>query len=108
MSYAEAVATMCNYPDEFFANLQPLLLAAHEFGHILQYKNRMSVDGPWLMEPHADFMAGWYVGNHVKRNLDDTTLIAFSHTMFAFGDTGFNAITHHGQPEFRSAMVRAG
>jgi hypothetical protein len=30
------------------------LVAAHEYAHILQYKNDLSPDGPWQMEPHAD------------------------------------------------------
>ena len=29
-------------------------------------------------------------------------------TMFDKGDTDFASVTHHGQPEFRAAMVRAG
>ena len=116
MSYSEAAAWWCNQPDGFFASLQPLLIAAHEFGHILQFKMGMRVDGPWQMEPHADFMGGWYVGNYVRTegamksrgNLDDETLVAFAQTMFSLGDTAFNDKTHHGQPDYRAAMVRAG
>ena len=116
MSYSEFAAWWCNQPDSFFAYLQPLLITAHEFGHILQFKTGMSVDGPWQMEPHADFLGGWYVGNYVKTegamnsrgNLDDQTLVAFSQTMFSLGDTEFNNKAHHGEPAFRAAMVRAG
>jgi hypothetical protein len=115
-SYSETAAWWCNQPPSFFANLQPLLIAAHELGHILQYKSGMPVDGPWQMEPHADYLAGWYVGNYVKaatpidsrRALDDATLVAFAETMFSLGDKDFNDKAHHGEPEFRAAMVRAG
>jgi hypothetical protein len=116
MSYSEFAAWWCDQPDSFFANLQPLLIAAHEFGHILQFKLGMKVDGPWQMEPHADYLGGWYVGNYVRAEgamnshgtLDDQTLMAFAQTMFSLGDTAFNDKAHHGEPAFRAAMVRAG
>jgi hypothetical protein len=116
MSYSEFAAWWCDQPDSFFANLQPLLITAHEFGHILQFKMGMRSDGPWQMEPHADYLGGWYVGNYVRTEgamnsrggLDDQTLMAFAKTMFSLGDTAFNDKAHHGQPDFRAAMVRAG
>jgi hypothetical protein len=116
MSQSEFAAWWCDQPDSFFANLQPLLITAHEFGHILQFKMGMGVDGPWQMEPHADYMAGWYVGNVARKegamnsrgNLSDQTLMAFAETMFSLGDTAFNDKAHHGEPAFRAAMVRAG
>ena len=37
-------------------------IMAHEFAHILQYKKGMKPDGPWQMELHADFLAGWRLG----------------------------------------------
>jgi len=116
MSYSEAAAWWCDQPDSFFADFQPLLITAHEFGHILQFKVGMQTDGPWQMEPHADYMAGWYVGNFVRKegamnsrgDLNDQTLMAFAQTMFSLGDTAFNDKAHHGEPAFRAAMVRAG
>jgi len=119
MSYAEFAAWWCDQPESFFANLQPLLIIAHEFGHILQFRHGMHSDGPWQMEPHADYMSGWYAGNYVKVHgpgpmrpnngtLNDDTLVVFAQTMFKLGDTMFNDKTHHGEPDYRATMVRAG
>jgi hypothetical protein len=93
---------------------QTAIIVAHETAHILQFKNGISPDGPWQMEPHADFMAGWVCGRNKEKsshmlfsrlatNLDQQANLAFS-----IGDTDFNDRDHHGEPQFRAAMVRAG
>jgi hypothetical protein len=101
------------------------LVVGHEYGHILQYRKGMSTSGPWQMEPHADFMAGWCSGRQKRlweqRNRDqnrdkqwrDFTKkqlnVDFQASMlFGMGDWKFNEPSHHGEPEFRAAMVRAG
>jgi hypothetical protein len=106
------------------------IITAHEFGHILQYKLGMRPDGPWQMEPHADFLAGWAYARLRKGQVpistlpSGETLNAFTggimeafdnpetfdeavQTMFEKGDTGFTTPSH-GQPAIRAAMVRAG
>ena len=89
-------------------------IAAHEFGHILQYRSGMTPEGPWQMEPHADFMAGWYLRDEIAHDLegphlsDEETVEMTIRTFFQIGDYAFNNRTHHGEPEFRAAMVRAG
>jgi uncharacterized protein len=98
--------------------LTPSTIMAHEFGHILQFKHGMSPEGPWQMEPHADFMAGWllhYCQECVKVERSDKTTIAIEEmvestmkSLFEKGDYAFNDRSHHGEPEFRAAMVRAG
>jgi hypothetical protein len=108
-----------------------LVVMAHEYGHILQYRNGLRVDGPWQMEPHADFMAGWFLGRldqetgdsiiyfagHGNEKAPDTKVAVVTPAMaletavtsiFDKGDTEFAEAHHHGQPEFRAAMVRAG
>jgi hypothetical protein len=62
------------------------------------------------MEPHADFLAGWAFANSlpkssptIKENLELGVKL-----MFSLGDTAFNDRRHHGEPQFRAAMVRAG
>jgi hypothetical protein len=92
-----------------------LLILAHEWAHILQFKSGLSPKGPWQMEPHADFMAGWFFAQKPKldlSNLADWYIVRdienAAKTMFSRGDTAFNDPRHHGQPEFRAAMVRAG
>jgi hypothetical protein len=82
----------------------------HEMAHILQFKRGMSPAGPWQMEPHADFLAGWAYANSLpkaalgmKESLERGVKL-----MFSLGDTEFNDAAHHGEPQFRAAMVRAG
>jgi hypothetical protein len=87
------------------------LVVAHEYGHILQYKNGMSPDGPWQMEPHADFMAGWWRGHgHATAGAGKpiSNVDREATQMFEMGDTLFNDPRHHGTPQFRAHMVRAG
>jgi len=95
-----------------FPTLGTFVVLAHEFGHILQYKERIT--DSWEMEPHADFMAGWALTQALRRGinlaskdpLDDVERAA--HAMFSFGDTAFNDPDHHGEPHYRAVMVRAG
>jgi hypothetical protein len=87
------------------------IIIAHEFAHILQYKKGLGPDGPWQMEPHADFMAGWYIGKYHDIRLNSLMGDDFEpsfKSMLEKGDTLFNDPSHHGQPELRAAMVRAG
>lgn len=102
-------------------NFGVVVVMAHEFGHILQFKEHAA--NAWEMEPHADFMAGWaiakihevaefWVGPQAtkesekrvgKRELEEAV-----ETMFSFGDNSFNDREHHGEPHYRAVMVRAG
>jgi hypothetical protein len=94
------------------------IIMAHEFGHILQYKRGMKPEGPWLMEPHADFLAGWFFGREkagpdpdnkeASRILAEATYNTSVKAIFEMGDTFFDDPGHHGEPAFRTAMVRAG
>jgi hypothetical protein len=82
----------------------------HEFAHILQFKKGMRPGSAWQMEPHADFLAGWayahaYMTYFVTGELDIET---GAKAMFSLGDIKFNSPQHHGEPQFRAAMVRAG
>jgi hypothetical protein len=87
------------------------IIAAHEFGHIVQFKNGMSAtDGPWQMEPHADFMAGWMLSDRYRKGefMLEREVFAAANSIFEKGDTLFNDRAHHGEPEFRAAMIWAG
>jgi hypothetical protein len=110
-------------------NANQYIITAHEFGHILQYKFGMRPDGPWQMEPHADFLAGWayarlrkgqvpmplpsgeklgvFTGSIMEILDNPLTFNEAVQTMFEKGDTGFTTPSH-GQPAMRAAMVRAG
>ena len=97
------------------------IVMAHEFGHILQFKERIVES--WEMEPHADFMAGWAMAQVHKQHMPTERKIALqvprgdrlalqvetsAQQMFSFGDTAFTNRDHHGEPLFRAVMVRAG
>jgi len=89
-------------------------VALHEMAHLLQFKRGLSPGGAWQMEPHADFLAGWAYANsfvspdwltkmEMGMHIDEGAVL-----MFSLGDTAFNDPRHHGEPQFRAAMVRAG
>ena len=93
-----------------FYNENSFFIVLHEMAHILQFKRGMAQRTDWQMEPHADFLAGWAYARGspkaeawVRDNLELGVRL-----MFSLGDTAFNDPQHHGQPEFRAAMVRAG
>jgi hypothetical protein len=91
------------------------IVVAHEFAHILQFKRGLPPGGPWQMEPHADFMAGWLLGLKMEEMIKfyGTEIGSFgieegTKSMFERGDTYFGDAKHHGEPQFRAAMVVAG
>jgi len=91
--------------------LNSLVIIAHEFGHILQFKNGLKPGSGWLMEPHADFMAGWAIDKTWVSALFGDKEKSFENAVrlvFSMGDTAFDDPRHHGEPEFRAAMVQAG
>jgi hypothetical protein len=86
------------------SSISPMaVVMAHEFAHIVQFKRRLP--DHWRCEPHADFLAGWYLGRTNAR-ADDLDLAV--RTMFRFGDWAMNSTWHHGTPHYRARMVRAG
>jgi hypothetical protein len=108
MSDKLGIADKYESPDCFIFPLTTLIIMAHEFGHIVQFKHGMKVDGPWQMEPHADYLAGWYIGRRGDVKLDSKTFHELVDAIFLAGDTDFGDKTHHGEPDFRAVMVRAG
>jgi hypothetical protein len=85
---------------------------AHEFGHIVQYKNKLQkrlTDGqPTVkrLELHADFFAGYFAGAR-KREKPEFPAAVFAANRYSHGDFATNA-THHGTPEERAAAVVRG
>jgi len=93
-----------------FYNENSFFIVLHEMAHILQFKRGLAERTDWQMEPHADFMAGWAYARSspraqpwVKENFELGVRL-----MFGLGDTDFNDPQHHGEPQLRAAMVRAG
>jgi hypothetical protein len=98
-----------------YASVLFRVILAHEFAHIRQFKEGMDPAGPWQMEPHADFLAGWFVGRSHKNAVIKLPTLwtasqveAAAREMFERGDLAFNTPDHHGHPEMRAAMVRSG
>jgi len=90
-----------------------LAVAAHEFGHIAQY--RRGVDGrlrggaPTVkrIELHADFLSGYFLGLR-KREDSRISVWAAGKTFYEIGDYDFNNEGHHGTPDERVAAAEAG
>ncbi|WP_262298584.1 hypothetical protein [Microvirga sesbaniae] len=87
-------------------------IAAHECAHVLQYvidipsKLRTTSGSVTLLELHADFLAGYYIG---RRNGDgSSSIIRLSSALYKFGDYDFKSPAHHGTPAKRSAAAEKG
>jgi hypothetical protein len=96
---------------KYTRELDVLVIIAHEFGHILQFKNGFAPGLAWEMEPHADFMAGWAIDKSWVSALfadGEKSFESAVQLIFASGDTDFDNPQHHGEPRFRAAMVLAG
>ena len=79
---------------------------AHEFAHILQFKNGVTRPGV-RTELQADYLAGWYMGD---RQRDFPASVSYmTNTFFELGDDyEFNDPSHHGTPKQRAKAFRAG
>lgn len=81
------------------------MIMAHEFGHILAFKNGLEFGGKYN-ELFADFVAGSYMffrKDWKPTNIDDTL-----RTFFEIGDYVFNSPQHHGTPKERYSAVLTG
>ena len=90
-----------------------LLVAAHEFGHILQF-NRGLFDAlnehqrtVKRSELHADLLAGYFLGTRKKEN-PDLKIRTAGVALFEIGDYEFNSRDHHGTPEERIEAAEYG
>ena len=85
-------------------------LIAHEFGHIYQNFTdampRLKSMGLTVkfIELHADFLSGFYMGG--KDSAID--LKPYTDAFFNIGDYGFTEPDHHGTPEERYFILKAG
>jgi hypothetical protein len=83
---------------------------AHEFGHIYQYfsgyMTRLSALDKTVkfVELHADFLSGFYMGG--KGEMIDVK--PYADAFFRIGDYEFNNAGHHGTPEERYFVLKAG
>lgn len=77
---------------------------AHEFAHILQYEEEEDLPNK-LLELHADFLAGYYLGKH---GFSEEEIEVFAQSLFEMGDYNFWDPDHHGTPEERVKAMVAG
>lgn len=95
--------------DELFSmdkgNLAVVGIMAHEFAHILQWRNQSRLFGKYR-ELHADFLAGYYLG--VKNYIPYRDLCAFASSLFTKGDYNFWNPDHHGTPQERVDVMNIG
>ncbi|CAK0757023.1 hypothetical protein CCP3SC1AL1_2330002 [Gammaproteobacteria bacterium] len=88
-------------------------ICAHEFAHIAQYayqcRDRLLRDQTThkLVELHADFLAGYFLGNN-KSSLKSDQLIEIGLAWQNLGDSNFTDPYHHGTQEERLHAVEAG
>src|SRR5262249_19718828 len=89
---AEAIRFSGNRPTPLVTDVGVHVIIAHEFAHILQYKKGLSPNGSWHMEPHADYMAGWFIGSTFDRARDpsQSDVDVAARSMFTMGDWAFN------------------
>ncbi|MGD9918500.1 MAG: hypothetical protein AB7U46_10795 [Paenirhodobacter sp.] len=86
---------------------------AHEFSHIAQYHHaalfqrlRDRHRSVKFVELHADYMAGFYMGNKFADSPEQ--IDTFAQALFELGDDHFSQIGHHGTPEQRYVAMKAG
>jgi hypothetical protein len=100
---------MLNGPDAPDAAFSAV--CAHEFGHIVQFKNGIVLDSgqPTVKhsELHADFLSGYYAGRRKLQKLDFPAAV-FATTYEKFGDFNLNNPQHHGTPSERAAAIVRG
>jgi hypothetical protein len=86
---------------------------AHEFAHIAQFKTgmvrtlRAEHRTNKLVELHADFLAGYYLGLR-QAEFANLSLWFAGSLIHGLGDNNFTDPNHHGRGEERTAAIEAG
>lgn len=82
---------------------------AHEWAHAYQYERAALQEQKFMMETHADFMAGWYFGIKKTSGVVQIDPVAFSAALYKWGYQGayFDA-NQYGSPARRAAAMQAG
>lgn len=89
-----------------------IVIMAHEWGHILQYRNgytRPSMN----LELGADVMGGWWFGEKLRKVNARPDVLADAanrgaYAVYSKGDYAFFSVAHHGTPQQRLAAFTAG
>ena len=100
--------TMAENPD----GIAILAICAHEFGHVAQFRGmaaslQAASSTKKLVELHADFLAGFYLG---LRQADYPSLRLWSAgaLIHKLGDNEYTNPNHHGTAEERTAAIEEG
>lgn len=81
-------------------------ISAHEWAHIAQFASGLS--GPvYLMELHADYLAGWYLGRKALAGTN-VMIAGLGNSLFNKGSFDFNNPDWHGTPQQRVQAMLAG
>ena len=124
LSHLPGTKGLVLFGDKLFADLMRadetgtaiMWVIAHEFAHIWLYANPADMarlGNPKLpraskrIELHADYLAGFYVGQRQKENAA-ISLYKTGSQIWDIGDTDFNNPAHHGTPPERLAAAEAG
>ena len=91
-----------------FGNERIKAILAHEFAHALQDKAGLinMWTGGKKVELHADYLAGYYIGQ--KGLITKEKLTAFAQEFFSRGDQSFYEVDPHGTPEERRCAFLEG
>jgi hypothetical protein len=83
------------------------VVMAHEFAHILDFKNRFVQQKGKMPELFADYMAGVYL--HTRElTFSYTDIAEAAQSIFDKGDYAFNNPQHHGTPQERMNALLGG
>jgi hypothetical protein len=83
-------------------------ILAHEWAHAFQYSTRLQ-EKTFLWETHADYLAGWYLGNKVAMGLTSLKIDAFADSLYVRGSAkGYFDADDYGSPAVRVGAMRAG
>lgn len=89
-----------------FGDQRIIAILAHEFGHAIQAKFRMPELSAKLPELHADYLAGYYIGQ--RGIIEKTLLEIFATEFYSKGDNDFFSPDHHGTPNERKCAFLEG
>ncbi len=87
---------------------EPLELAAvmaHEWAHIVQFKQKFASDWGVHFELNADSAAGWYLASTRPRRMLLANATKIGQYFASLGSTSFNNFESHGSPRQRTAEI---
>lgn len=91
-----------------------MAIMAHEFAHLVQFQHpEIRWTSSAQQELHADFLAGWYIGQYIKKysygssersNIPSAVMLGFGQ----LGDEEYWSMNHHGNKFARFMVIQQG